>query len=93
LIADVTKEISTKYGVLNDGGISFRGTFIIDDNQTVKHLSVNDLPVGRNVDEYLRLVKVKYFIYLGLPIHSQAWRSLSCFMDPRSQNHESWTKR
>ena len=56
--ADINKEVSAKYGVLNDGGISLRGTFIIDDHQVVKHLSVNDLPVGRNVDEYLRLVKV-----------------------------------
>jgi hypothetical protein len=49
---------------LNDGGIAFRGSFIIDNHQVVKHISINDLPVGRNVDEYLRLVKVNIlFIY------------------------------
>jgi alkyl hydroperoxide reductase subunit AhpC len=58
LIADLNKEISSKYGVLNDAGISYRGTFIIDDSQNIKHMSINDLAVGRNVDEYLRLVKV-----------------------------------
>ena len=42
-----------------DAGISFRGTFIMDEAQVVKHISINDLPVGRNVDEYLRLVKVQ----------------------------------
>jgi alkyl hydroperoxide reductase subunit AhpC len=68
LIADINKEVSAKYGVLNDAGISFRGTFIIDDNQVVKHLSINDLPVGRNVDEYLRLVKVLFFVNSGFPI-------------------------
>ena len=67
LIADVNKEVSSKYGVLNDGGVSFRASFIIDDHQIVKHMSINDLPVGRNVDEYLRLVKVNYNINLGLP--------------------------
>jgi alkyl hydroperoxide reductase subunit AhpC len=35
-----------------------RGTFIIDDTQTLKHSSINDLGVGRNIEEYLRLVKV-----------------------------------
>lgn len=63
LLADVNKKIGDAYGVLNDGGISFRGSFIIDDKQIVRHLSINDLPVGRNVDEYLRLVKV-FFVYI-----------------------------
>lgn len=67
ILADIKKEISDSYGVLADAGISFRGTFIIDDNQVVKHMSINDLPVGRNVDEYLRLVKVDIEDILGLP--------------------------
>ena len=66
LLADVKKQISDSYGVLADAGVSFRGTFIIDDNQVVKHISINDLPVGRNVDEYLRLVKVHILNNLGL---------------------------
>ena len=92
LIADINKEISTKYGVLNDGGISFRGTFIIDDHQIVKHLSVNDLPVGRNVDEYLRLVKVIFYFISGFPVQCQTRRSLSCIMDPRCKINGSRTK-
>ena len=52
----MTKDISRDYGVLLDAGISLRGSFIIDDKQNLRHSSVNDLPVGRNVDEYLRLV-------------------------------------
>lgn len=59
LLADVKKEIADKYGVLNDAGLALRGTFLIDDNQIVRHISVNDLSVGRNVDEYLRLLEVK----------------------------------
>ncbi len=56
LLADVKKDIADKYGVLNDAGLALRGTFLIDDNQIVRHISVNDLSVGRNVDEYLRLL-------------------------------------
>jgi peroxiredoxin (alkyl hydroperoxide reductase subunit C) len=58
ILADITKSISRDYGVLTpDGAISFRGTFIIDKNGVLRHSSVNDLPVGRNPDETLRLVK------------------------------------
>ena len=57
MLADLTKNISKDYGVLTpDGAISFRGTFIIDKKGILKHSSVNDLPVGRNPDETLRLV-------------------------------------
>lgn len=59
LIADLNKQVGDAYGVLNDAGIAYRGSFIIDNKQVVRHMSINDLPVGRNVDEYLRLVKVK----------------------------------
>ena len=40
-----------------DYGIAYRATYIIDTNGVVRHLSISDLPVGRNVDEVLRLVK------------------------------------
>jgi peroxiredoxin (alkyl hydroperoxide reductase subunit C) len=63
LLADVKKEIADKYGVLNDAGLALRGTFLIDDNQIVRHTSVNDLSVGRNVDEYLRLLQVSFDLF------------------------------
>jgi alkyl hydroperoxide reductase subunit AhpC len=61
LIADVSKDIARRYGCLidegEDNGVAFRATYIIDKNQVIRHISINDLPVGRNVDEVLRLVK------------------------------------
>ena len=58
MLSDLTKKISDDYGVLTpDKAISFRGTFIIDKSGILRHSSVNDLPVGRNPDETLRLVK------------------------------------
>ena len=61
LLADKTQQISKDYGVLikdgEDAGIALRGLFIISDKGIVRHMSVNDLPVGRNVEEVLRLVK------------------------------------
>ncbi|MDN5212493.1 peroxiredoxin [Fulvivirgaceae bacterium BMA12] len=70
LVADTTKTIATNYGVLagdweyNDedlltfqgAAIAFRGTFLIDKKGVVRHETINDLPLGRNIDEMIRLI-------------------------------------
>jgi peroxiredoxin (alkyl hydroperoxide reductase subunit C) len=62
LIADLDKSISRNYGVLLDKGIALRGLFIIDHQFNIRQITINDLPVGRNVDEVLRLVKALQFV-------------------------------
>ena len=58
LLTDLKKEISTAYDVLLDAaGISLRGLFLIDKDGVVRNQVVNDLPLGRSVDEALRMVK------------------------------------
>eukprot|EP01061_Rhynchopus_euleeides_P006126 TRINITY_DN151_c0_g1_i5.p1 TRINITY_DN151_c0_g1~~TRINITY_DN151_c0_g1_i5.p1 ORF type:complete len:201 (+),score=114.75 TRINITY_DN151_c0_g1_i5:55-657(+) len=61
ILADLTKQIAADYGTLvldgGDQGVALRGLFVIDKNQTLRQITVNDLPVGRNVDEVLRLVQ------------------------------------
>ncbi|XP_012284387.1 peroxiredoxin 1 [Orussus abietinus] len=58
LLADKSAKIARDYGVLDEeSGIPFRGLFIIDDKQNLRQVTVNDLPVGRSVDETLRLVQ------------------------------------
>ena len=56
LISDISKSISTDYGVLLDEGVSLRGLFLIDREGVVRHQLINDLPLGRNVGEALRLI-------------------------------------
>ena len=57
LASDMSKEVSRRYGILlEDKGISLRGTFIIDPNGNLKWYLVNDLGVGRNTDEVLRVL-------------------------------------
>src|SRR5436309_846835 len=56
LVADLTKKISADYGVLLDGGIALRGTFVIDQKGIVRAITVHDLPLGRSVDEALRVL-------------------------------------
>ncbi|MCJ8748112.1 hypothetical protein PDJAM_G00161160 [Pangasius djambal] len=58
LLADLTQSISRDYGVLKeDEGIAYRGLFVIDDKGILRQITINDLPVGRSVDETLRLVQ------------------------------------
>ena len=58
LLADKSSKIARDYGVLDEEtGIPFRGLFIIDDKQNLRQVTINDLPVGRSVDETLRLVQ------------------------------------
>ncbi|XP_063061792.1 peroxiredoxin-2 [Engraulis encrasicolus] len=58
LVADLNHTICNDYGVLKEGeGISYRGLFVIDDKGLLRQITINDLPVGRSVDETLRLVQ------------------------------------
>lgn len=62
LIADRNMKISRDYGVLlEDEGIALRGLFIIDPKGILRQMTVNDLPVGRSVDETIRLIKAFQF--------------------------------
>ncbi|KAG9225671.1 hypothetical protein CCMSSC00406_0007528 [Pleurotus cornucopiae] len=62
LVADRNMQISRDYGVLiEEEGIALRGLFLIDPKGTLRQITVNDLPVGRSVDETLRLIKAFQF--------------------------------
>ncbi|CAG2066723.1 unnamed protein product, partial [Timema podura] len=63
LLSDFNKTISRDYGVLvEEEGVALRGLFIIDPKGILRQITVNDLPVGRSVDETLRLVKAFQFV-------------------------------
>src|SRR5262249_51084773 len=58
LISDITKEISADYGILlEEKGVALRGTFIIDPDGILRWMQVNDLDVGRSVEEILRVLE------------------------------------
>jgi len=62
LVADLNKEISKAYDVLlEDAGVALRGSFLIDTDGTIRHAVINDLPLGRNIDEMLRMVDAMEF--------------------------------
>lgn len=61
LAADMQHDICKAYDVESDGGVAFRGAFLIDPNGTVRAQNINDLPLGRNIDELVRLVEALQF--------------------------------
>ncbi len=63
LVADIKKEISAGYNVLDPSeGIALRGLFIIDPSGVIMHSTINNLPVGRNVDETLRVLQAFQYV-------------------------------
>ena len=61
MVADINQSIVKDYDVQADGGMAYRGTFLIDQNGMVRHQVVNDLPLGRNMDEVVRMVEALQF--------------------------------
>ena len=61
LVADITKNIARDYNVLVDEAVALRGTFLIDKDGIIRHQIVNDLPLGRNIDETLRTIDAWLF--------------------------------
>jgi peroxiredoxin (alkyl hydroperoxide reductase subunit C) len=61
MVADLTKSIARSYDVLLNDSIAFRGSFMIDKKGIVRHQVVNDLPLGRNVDEAIRMLDALIF--------------------------------
>jgi peroxiredoxin 2/4 len=63
LVADIKKEISTVYNVLDpDAGIALRGLFIIDKEGVIQHATINNLAFGRSVDETLRVLQAIQYV-------------------------------
>lgn len=61
MVADLTKDIARAFGVLVDNSVALRGSFLIDKEGVIRHQIVNDLPLGRNVDDAIRMVDCLQF--------------------------------
>ncbi|MDD2270742.1 MAG: peroxiredoxin [Desulfuromonadaceae bacterium] len=61
LVQDLNKEIAKAYGILFGGSVALRGLFLIDPTGKIRHCVINDLPLGRNVEEALRMVDAVQF--------------------------------
>ncbi|KAH9522512.1 peroxiredoxin-2 [Dermatophagoides farinae] len=85
IIADLTKKISGDYGVLlPEAGVALRGLFIIDTKGIVRQITINDLPVGRSVDETLRLIKAFQYTDKHGEVCPANWQPDRPTIDPRN---------
>lgn len=74
LVADLDKQISRNYDVLLNDAVALRGLFLIDKNGVVRHQVVNDLPLGRSVDEALRMVQALQFVEKNGEVCPADWK-------------------
>jgi peroxiredoxin (alkyl hydroperoxide reductase subunit C) len=85
LVADLNKKIAADYGVLLDAGIALRGLFLIDKSGVVRHALINDLPLGRSVDETLRLLDALQFVETHGEVCPANWREGQEAMKPTAE--------
>ncbi|TKC37394.1 hypothetical protein EI555_020631 [Monodon monoceros] len=88
LISDPKRTIAPNYGA--DEGVSFRGLFIIDDNSILRQITINDLPVGRSVDETLRLVQAFQFTDKHGEVCPAGWKPGSDTIKPDVQKSQEY---
>jgi peroxiredoxin (alkyl hydroperoxide reductase subunit C) len=90
LIADLDKEIGRAYDVLLPGGISLRGLFLIDKQGVVRHQVVNDLPLGRSVDEALRMVQALRYVEEHGEVCPANWKEGSRTIKPTPSDSQEF---
>ena len=92
MVADITKSIARNYDVLFDDAIALRGTFIIDKDGIVRHQYINDLPLGRNVEEALRIIDAIQYHELHGEVCPANWRKGKKAMKPTQVGVASYLK-
>jgi len=85
LVSDLDKKISEAYGVLLPAGIALRGLFLIDKGGIVQHQLVNNLPLGRNVDEAIRILDALQFTEKYGEVCPANWKPGQEAMKPTAQ--------
>lgn len=91
IIADLNKSIAQNYGVLDPHeGIAYRGLFLIDKEGTVRHQLVNDLPLGRSVDEILRTLDALIYFEKNGEVCPANWQHGKPTMKPNKESLEQY---
>jgi peroxiredoxin (alkyl hydroperoxide reductase subunit C) len=90
VVADLSKNIARAYGVLFGDSVALRGLFLIDKEGTVRHATINDLPLGRNVDEALRMLDALQFHEKHGEVCPANWKPGEEAMKPTAQGVASY---
>ena len=89
LLSDLDKKMAVDYGVLN-GGVALRGLFIIDPDGVVQHATINNLAVGRSVDETLRVLRAFQFTREHGEVCPANWQPGADSMKPDPVGSKDW---
>jgi alkyl hydroperoxide reductase subunit AhpC len=90
LVADLNKSIAQDYDVLLPAGIALRGLFLIDKGGVVRHQVVNDLPLGRSVDEALRIVKALQYFEKNGEVCPANWKEGAATIKPDPKGSQTF---
>ncbi|RAP33012.1 thioredoxin peroxidase [Candidatus Marinamargulisbacteria bacterium SCGC AG-410-N11] len=94
IISDFNKEIAKQYDVLQEElGASYRGLFLIDQEGIVRHQVVNDLPLGRNIDEAIRMVDSLQFYEANGEVCPANWTQGKTAITPNEEGIKSFFKK
>ena len=90
ILSDINKDIAEKYEVLTEDGISLRGLFLIDNNNVIQHSTINNLSVGRNVEEAYRLLTAYQYTADHGEVCPANWEEGSDTMKPDPKGSKEW---
>jgi peroxiredoxin (alkyl hydroperoxide reductase subunit C) len=85
IVADITHEITRAYGIEHPDGVAMRASFLIDKEGIIQHQVVNNLPLGRNVDEMLRMVDALQFTEKHGEVCPAGWEKGESGMKPTAE--------
>jgi alkyl hydroperoxide reductase subunit AhpC len=92
LVADLTKSIARSYDVLADDAVALRGVFVIDNNNVIQTCTVNNLSVGRNVEEVLRTVEAYQYTAKHGEVCPAGWTRGAATMKPDPKGSQEYFK-
>jgi peroxiredoxin (alkyl hydroperoxide reductase subunit C) len=92
LVADIKHDICRAYGVEHPDGVALRGTFLIDRTGVVQHAVINNLPLGRNVDEAMRMVEALKFVEEHGEVCPAGWNKGDAGMKPSAEGVAAYLK-
>ena len=90
MVSDITREIARSFGVLLNESVALRGLFLIDKERIVRHALINDLPLGRNVDEALRMLEALQYHEKHGEVCPANWREGEEAMKPTADGVASY---
>jgi peroxiredoxin (alkyl hydroperoxide reductase subunit C) len=90
LLSDMNRTMAADYGVLADAGVALRGLFLIDPDGVVQHATINNLAIGRSVDETLRVLQAAQFSREHGEVCPANWKPGDTGMKPDWDGSKEW---